>query len=61
MYVYMYLSMPQIAMPWLQLGFVGLLEVDQTLILWDRVIGMYVCVYVCMYVCVWGVCVYVGV
>lgn len=31
----------QIAMPWLQLGFVGLLEVEQTLILWDRVIGMF--------------------
>lgn len=28
-----------IAMPWLQFGFVGLLEVDQILHLWDRVIG----------------------
>lgn len=29
----------QIALPWLQLGFVGTLEVDQILLLWDRVIG----------------------
>ena len=28
-----------IAMPWLQFGFVGLLEIDQVLHLWDRVIG----------------------
>ena len=28
-----------IAMPWLQFGFVGLLEVDQILHLWDRLIG----------------------
>ena len=28
-----------IAMPWLQFGFVGLLEVDQVLHLWDRLIG----------------------
>lgn len=28
-----------IALPWMQLGFVGLLEVDQVLILWDRVLG----------------------
>lgn len=28
-----------IVMPWLQFGFVGLLEVDQILHLWDRVIG----------------------
>lgn len=28
-----------IAMPWLQFGFVGLLEVDQILHLWDRIIG----------------------
>ena len=27
-------------MPWLQLGFVGLLEVEQTLILWDRILGI---------------------
>mgnify|MGYP007047707041 CR=1 FL=1 len=26
-------------MPWLQFGFVGLLEIDQVLVLWDRVIG----------------------
>ena len=29
----------QIAFSWIQLGFVGILEVDQLLILWDRVIG----------------------
>ena len=29
----------QVALPWLQLGFVGLLEVDQILLLWDRVFG----------------------
>ena len=29
----------QIALPWIQLGFVGLLECDQILHLWDRVIG----------------------
>jgi hypothetical protein len=28
-----------IAFPWIHLGFVGFLEVDQLLILWDRVIG----------------------
>ena len=28
-----------VAMPWLQFGFVGLLEVEQILHLWDRVIG----------------------
>eukprot|EP00605_Chrysophyceae_sp_TOSAG23-4_P002110 GSChrysophyteH1.ASY1.ANO1.2336.1 assembled CDS len=28
-----------IAMPWLQFGFVGLLEIDQVLHLWDRVLG----------------------
>ena len=27
----------QVALPWMQLGFVGLLEMDQILILWDRV------------------------
>ncbi len=26
-------------MPWLQLGFVGFLEIDQILLLWDRLIG----------------------
>ena len=31
----------QIAFPWLQLGFVGTLEVDQILLLWDRIIGGY--------------------
>ena len=30
----------QIAMPWIQLGFVSLLEMDQILILWDRLSGM---------------------
>mmetsp|Transcript_22677 Transcript_22677/g.22879 ORF Transcript_22677/g.22879 Transcript_22677/m.22879 type:complete len:136 (-) Transcript_22677:154-561(-) len=29
----------QVALPWLQLGFVGVLEVNQILLLWDRVIG----------------------
>jgi hypothetical protein len=29
----------QIALPWLQLGFVGYLEVSEILILWDRVFG----------------------
>ena len=29
----------QVAFPWLQLAFVGILEVDQILVLWDRVIG----------------------
>ena len=29
----------QVALPWMQLGFVGLLEVDQVLQLWDRVFG----------------------
>lgn len=29
----------KIAFPWIQLGFVGLLEMDQLLHLWDRVIG----------------------
>lgn len=29
----------QIALPWMQLGFVGLLEVDQVLHLWDRIMG----------------------
>jgi len=29
----------QVALPWLQLGFVNLLEMDQILHLWDRVIG----------------------
>ena len=29
----------QIALPWMQLGFVGLLEVDQVLHLWDRIVG----------------------
>lgn len=29
----------KIAFPWLQLGFVGLLEIEQILLLWDRVIG----------------------
>jgi hypothetical protein len=28
-----------VALPWIQLGFVGLLEVDQVLFLWDRVFG----------------------
>ncbi len=28
-----------IALPWIQLGFVGILEVDQILILWDRLFG----------------------
>ena len=28
-----------IAMPWLQFGFVGLLEIEQVLHLWDRVLG----------------------
>jgi hypothetical protein len=28
-----------IALPWLQLGFVGYLEIDQVLILWDRLLG----------------------
>lgn len=31
------LNPAQVALPWLQLGFVDLLEVDQLLILWDRV------------------------
>ena len=31
----------QVAMPWLQLGFVGFLEIDQILLLWDRLIGQY--------------------
>jgi hypothetical protein len=31
----------QIAFSWIQLGFVGLLEVDQLLLLWDRVIGTF--------------------
>lgn len=35
------LHSPQIAFSWIQLGFVGLLEVDQLLLLWDRVIGTY--------------------
>ena len=29
----------KVALPWMQLGFVGLLEVDQILHLWDRVVG----------------------
>mmetsp|Transcript_403 Transcript_403/g.755 ORF Transcript_403/g.755 Transcript_403/m.755 type:complete len:566 (+) Transcript_403:85-1782(+) len=28
-----------VALPWLQLGFVGYLEVDQILMLWDRILG----------------------
>ncbi len=32
-------SLRQVAFPWIQLGFVGLLEMDQLLHLWDRVIG----------------------
>lgn len=31
--------MIQVAMPWMQLGFVGLLEVEEVLLLWDRVFG----------------------
>ena len=29
----------QIALPWIQFGFVGYLEVDQVLLLWDRLLG----------------------
>ncbi|CAM9916426.1 unnamed protein product [Discosporangium mesarthrocarpum] len=29
----------QIAMPWIQFGFVTFLEVDQVLLLWDRILG----------------------
>jgi len=29
----------QVALPWMQLGFVGLLEMDQILFLWDRLVG----------------------
>ena len=32
-------SYVQVALPWMQLGFVGLLEVDQVLQLWDRIFG----------------------
>ena len=28
-----------VALPWIQFGFVGLLDVDQVLLLWDRVLG----------------------
>jgi len=29
----------KIAFPWMQLGFVGILEVDQVILLWDRLLG----------------------
>ena len=29
----------QVAFPWIQLGFVGLLDVEQVLCLWDRIVG----------------------
>ena len=29
----------QIALPWIQFGFVGLLDVEQVLLLWDRLLG----------------------
>jgi hypothetical protein len=28
-----------VALPWIQFGFVGLLDVDQVLLLWDRILG----------------------
>eukprot|EP01041_Mallomonas_annulata_P000324 gene324-586_t len=39
MSLYLHLLSLGIVLPWIQLGFVGVLEVDQILLLWDRVIG----------------------
>lgn len=35
-----YICLNQVAAPWIQLGFVGLLEIEQVLVLWDRIIGI---------------------
>jgi hypothetical protein len=37
-YLYSFLQ-PQIAFPWMQLGFIGILEIEQLLHLWDRLLG----------------------
>jgi hypothetical protein len=46
-YVFYFGPFGQIAMPWMQLGFVNLLEMDQVLMLWDRLIGNRKIMHVC--------------